>query len=194
MLLNGRCERPSPLAPLLFTYQTLLLSVNVTLATVAAGPVLPAPVLLDPVYVQVALVALTLGVRIKRPAASTLVSAPPTEQVAPVTVTWPAGVAPVNSPLTEDTAGVDGAPAAPVMKNCVLPTPVYASVARLGNAETVTALVPVQPPASVAVTTTLKVPVTVGVPDTVPVPLPMLSPAGRPVAAQPIVPLPPAWV
>ena len=86
-----------------------------------------------------------MGVRIKRPNPSTLVRVPPTEQLALVTVTCPAGVAPVSSPFTADTAGVEGAPAAPVMKNCVLPTPVKAWVARFGATETVTALVPVQP-------------------------------------------------
>src|SRR5579872_1923010 len=123
MLLNGVLERPSPFDPLLFTYQTLLFSVKLRLAETAAGPLLPGPVLLDAVYVQVALVALTSGVKMKWPAASTAVSVPPLVQLAVVTIVS-AGDALVRRPFPLVTAGVPGAPDAPVMKNCVLPTPV----------------------------------------------------------------------
>src|SRR5690349_16655204 len=84
---NGVLDRPSCVtAPVaLSTYQTLLLSVKFRFAIVDAGPVLPAPVLLDAVYVQAALVAFTFGVKMKWPLLSGAESVPPEEQLAPVT-------------------------------------------------------------------------------------------------------------
>src|ERR1017187_9169062 len=56
-----------------------------------------------------------------------------------------------------------------------------------------TAFVPVQPPASVAVTVALKVPVTEGVPASWPFADPMERPAGWPVIDHTMVPFPFAW-
>jgi hypothetical protein len=73
--------------------------------------------------VQVALEAETFGVKIKCPAASTADRVPPEVQLAAV-IMLEAGVTPLKSPDAEEIAGVVGAPVAPVVKNCVLPTPV----------------------------------------------------------------------
>ena len=81
------------------------------MAVVAVGV---APVLDEIVYEHVADVAETFGVKTNRPAASNVVSVPPTEQLAAVTETPPAGCAPFSSAVAEETAGVVGAPATPV--------------------------------------------------------------------------------
>jgi hypothetical protein len=74
--------------------------------------------------VHIAVVAETFGVKIKWPDPSTADKLPPVVQLADVIITLPAGVAPVSRPELLETAGVVGAPATPVMRNCVFPTPV----------------------------------------------------------------------
>lgn len=115
MVLNGVFDLPSfvPEAVALSTYQTIPLSENERLAVAVVAVGVP-PVLDEIVYVQVADVAETFGVKMKRPAPSNVVSVPPTEQLAAVTETPPAGKAPFRSVVAEETAGVAGAPATPV--------------------------------------------------------------------------------
>ncbi len=118
---SGSCDRPreaesAPPAPLaLFTYQTMPLSVNVRVAVAVVAEGVP-PVLLDTVYVHVADVAERSGVKMNRPLASTDVSDPPVEQLAPVTLTPPAGCTLFRSVVALWTAGVVGAPDAPVTR------------------------------------------------------------------------------
>ena len=113
-----------------------------------------------------------------------------------VAVTPPAGRSFATSRVAFCTEGVPGVPVVPpVMTYCVLSTPpLYASATATGATVTVMLRVPVQAPASVAVTTTSNVPVWLGVPDTWPLDALMLRPPGRPVADQVIVPLPPTRV
>jgi hypothetical protein len=76
----------------------LLFKVKVIVAARMAGPVLVAPVLLRALMVHVALVADTLGVNTKLPAASKAARVPPLLQTTPVRFVSP-GVAPARNEL-----------------------------------------------------------------------------------------------